>query len=300
MVSREAEFIKDIYVGFGRQAQQRPDMSMAEVRQMYETLHLATAEPEGVEYAETKVGGVPAIVAKPVGVETNLVILYCHGGGHVGCSSHSHRKLVGHLARAFGAVGYVLDYRRAPESPFPAAIDDVVQGYRWLLDQGADATKVVAMGDSAGGGTCANAVLRISELGLPLPGAMILLSPWLDMEMVGDSMDRNAEVDKAIQREALVAVRAAYLGDGTSPADPRVNPLHADLSVLPPTYLQAGGEETLVDDSYRFAERAKAAGVDVSVDVEQGMQHDFQCMAGRAPEADQAIDRLAAWLHSRI
>jgi acetyl esterase/lipase len=251
-----------------------------------------TAEPRGTDYVETDIGGVPAVWVLPKGHDPGAVLLCLHGGGFVGGSIYTHRKMFGHLAKAVGGRALLVDYRLAPAHVFPAQLDDVTAVYRRLLDEGAG--RIAVAGDSSGGGLALAMMLRARADGLPLPVAGLLISPWVDMALTGASYETNAATETFFFRDVVAQLAELYLG-GTSPTSPLASPLHADLTGLPPLYLQVGAEETLLDDSRLLAERARAAGVDVRLDVFAQQQHSFQMAAGRAPEADDAIARFAAW-----
>lgn len=255
-----------------------------------------TAEPRGVDYTEAEVAGMPGMWVTPKGALTDRVLLCIHGGGFLSGSLYTHRKLLGHLAKKTGVRGLLFDYRLAPAATHPAQLDDVTAAYGWLLGQGVEPGHVAVVGDSAGGGAGITLQLRARELGLPLPGAALLLSPWVDMEVSGDSYRTNGELDPFFTRDAVTTIAAVFLGEAGDPRDPMANPLYADLTGLAPIYIQVGGDETLLDDARRLADRARGAGVEVRLDVFDGMLHTFQMAAGRAPEADDAIDRLAAWV----
>ncbi|TCP48523.1 acetyl esterase/lipase [Tamaricihabitans halophyticus] len=300
MSSIESRELKAAYERIGQRLASQANMDLATMRDIYESLHTATAEPERVCYAEVDAGGVSALWCQPIESATDRVLVYTHGGGYMVGSMHMHRKLAGHIARAAGAFALVLDFRRAPESPFPAQLDDVEAAYRWLLERGVAAEHIALVGDSGGGGLCTTAVLRLRDRGLPLPAAVMAISPWYDMQLRGESLDSNAEYDAGVQRPVLEQMRAALLGTAIEPTEPLVNPLHADLTGFPPVLLQVGDQETLLDDATRFAERARNHGVDITLQVAVGMQHDFQLMAGRAVEADEAIDEIGAWLRHRL
>jgi epsilon-lactone hydrolase len=299
MASTQAESLKTLYRDWVERMTANPEMGLPEMRDMFEEWHLATAEPEGVTYTEVDAGGVPSMWCTPLGCAEDRVIVYTHGGGYVVGSMHTHRKLAGHLAKAAGCRSLVIDYRRAPEFPHPAPVEDAVTVYRWLLDQGIQAGHIATCGDSAGGGLCTAMVLKARDVGLPLPAAIMPLSPWYDMEGKGASLDGNAAVDVLVQREILMGMAAAFLGE-SAPSDPLANPLYAELAGLPPVLIQVGGDETLLDDSHRFADRARAAGVDVTVEVHPEMQHVFHFMAGRAPEADEAVAQLGTWVRGHL
>jgi epsilon-lactone hydrolase len=255
-----------------------------------------TAEPRDVDYIETEAGGLPAMWAIPKACAEDRVLLCIHGGGFVGGSIYTHRKLFGHIAKAVGARALSFDYRLAPSHTHPAPVDDATAAYRWLLEQRIEPAHVAFTGDSSGGGLTITAQLRAREQGLPLPAAAMPLSPWTDMEVVGESYRSNWSTEAFFYRELVQGLASMYLGDGGDARDPLANPLYADLSGLPPMYIQVAGDETLLDDSRRLADRARAAGVEVRLDVFPGQQHTFQRAAGRAPEADEAIRKLAGWV----
>ena len=255
-----------------------------------------TAEPRGVDHTELEVAGMTAMWVTPHGAAADRVLLFIHGGGFLSGSIYTHRKLAGHLAKAAGTRALLFDYRLAPAATHPAQLDDITAAYRWLLDQGIDAGHVALAGDSAGGGACLTLQLRARELGLPLPAAALLISPWVDMEVTGDSYRTNAELDPFFKRDAVKMIASTFLGGTGDPRDPLANPLHADLTGLAPLYIQVGGDETLLDDARRIDEHARKAGVESRLDVFPGMLHTFQMAAGRAPEADDAVRRFAAWV----
>ena len=277
-----------------------PEMDLFAMRAMLEEVHLEASEPEGVTYAEVDAGGVPAMWCMPLDAAADRVIFYTHGGGFVTNTMHSHRKLVGHLAKAVGTRALVIDYRLAPENPFPAQLEDAVAAYRWLLAQeGVRPEHVATAGDSAGGNLATTLVLKLRDLGEPLPAAIVAFSPWYDMESKGD-FDTNAATDALVTRELAQGMATMFLGEAGSPTDPLANPLHADPTGLPPMFLSAGGAETLRDNAERFADKARAAGVDVTVEVTPGMQHVFPFMAGRAPEVDATFANVGAWLRPKL
>ena len=197
----------------------------------------------------------------------------------------SHERLVGHIATATGCRALNLDYRLAPEHPHPAAVQDATAAYRWLLAQGYKPEHIAISGDSAGGGLTLATLLSIKENGMPQPAAGVPLSPWTDMEGLGESMTTNAPNDLLVQRDRLNGMAGSFLGEA-NPRDPLAAPLYGDYHGVAPLYIQVGGDETLLDDSTRVAERARAAGVDVTLDVFPEMQHVFQASAGNIPESD--------------
>ena len=188
-------------------------------------------------------------------------IVYTHGGGFAVGSADSHRKLAGHLAKALGVTAVVLHYRRAPEHPFPAQIEDAVAAYKALLDKGFDAEKISTAGDSAGGNLAIASVLKMRDLRLPLPGSVIAFSPWLDMALRGATLETNSATDALVSRGILEAMAGMFLGGKTDPRDPLANPLENDFKGFPPLYITAGGAETLLSDSETLHAKARAADV---------------------------------------
>lgn len=298
--SAESGALSDLYRSWVERMTANPAMDLPTMRDLFEEWHLPTAEPVGVSYEEVDADGVPAMWCVPEGCASDRVIIWTHGGGYVVGSMHSHRKVAGHLAKAAGVRALVLDYRRAPEHPHPAQVEDAVKAYRWLVRSEAIAPEHIATtGDSAGGGLCTSMVLALRDAGDPLPAAVLPISPFYDMEAKGESIESNAAVDVLVQKEILLAMAGMFLGGG-SPTDPLANPLHADPKGLPPMLIQVGGSESLLDDSTRFAAKAKAAGVDCTVEVYPEMQHVFHFLAGRAPEADRAIEAMAEWVRPKL
>jgi epsilon-lactone hydrolase len=259
-----------------------------------------TTEPGGVDYIETDAGGVLAMWAVPKGCVEDRVILCFHGGGFFSGSMYTHRKLYGHFAKAIGCRALILHYRRSPEHVHPAQVNDAVAAYQWLVDQGIRANHIAFVGDSAGGGLCITTALLARDMGLPVPAAVMPFSAWFDMEATGRSMEVNQGKDLLLNKGWVKAMAEMFLGENGNSKDPYANPLYADLKGLPPIYMQAGGDEVLLDDSLRLAELARKAGVDVSLDIFPGMQHSFQMAAGRAPESDDAIFRFVEWVKPRL
>jgi acetyl esterase/lipase len=255
-----------------------------------------TTEPRGVDYITAD--DVPALWIVPKDAVLDRVLLCMHGGGFIGGSIWSHRKMFGHLAKAVGARALVFDYRLAPEDTHPAQVDDATAVYRWLLDQGVSA--VAFCGDSCGSGLAITTQLRARELGLPLPVATLAISPWVDMEVTGSSYDANQDRDAFFHRELVQGLVSTFLGPDGDPRDPLANPLYGDLTGFGPIYVQVGGDEVLVDDARLLSEHAEKAGVDVRLDVFPDMQHTFQMGAGRVPEADDAIGRMADWVRPHL
>ena len=279
-----------------------PNLDLGTVRDICEALgEAAGKEPEDVAYAEVDAGGVPALWCIPAGCDQRGVVLFNHAGGSVVMSMATDRKAAGHLAKAAGIRALVLNFRRSPEHKFPAQQDDVDAAYRWLLSQGFRPDKIASAGHSVGANLAVSLAIRMRDQGLPLPGAIVSVSGWYDTELKSPTLESNAETDKILSMPLLNFFRDSWLS-GTDAAhnDPRVNLLYADLAGLPPIYICYGADEVLVGEIHEFADRAKAAGLDVSLyRVDEG-QHLFILGAGRVPETDAAITEMGHWLRSKL
>ena len=259
-----------------------------------------------VVYESINAGGVLAewvSIEEPNGNRTGTtaeerVMLYLHGGGYVLGSMRAYRGYFSRISRAAGARVLGLDYRLAPEFPFPAAVDDSVAAYRWLLSQGIDPGQIVFGGDSAGGGLAIATLVALRYLGEPMPAAVACVSPWVDLECTGDSMTSKAEVDPVVQREGLRFSAQRYIG-GLDWRAPLASPLYADLRGLPPLLIQVGTAETLLDDSTRLADLAKATGVKVDLDIWEDMIHVWPIFAPILPEGQQAIERIGDFVRQQ-
>ena len=300
MASKQTEALNALYRGWAAALQANPEMPLDEMRLMLEQWGNITGEPRGVDYIETAAGEVPALWAAPKNCAEDRVLLCAHGGGYVAASMYTHRKTYGHVAKAIGCRALIVDYRRAPENVHPGPVNDMAQSYKWLLDQGIRPGHVALIGDSAGGALAVTTILRTRQQGLPLPAATMPLSPWLDMEATGATFETNAQKDLIASRDMIQAMAGMFLGEGGNRRDPLANPLYADLTGLPPMYIQTGADETLLDDSRKLAELARKSGVDVTLEIVPEMQHVFQFLAGTAPEADGAIRHLADWVRPKL
>lgn len=272
--------------------------TIPEMRAGMEAIAGAAVIPADVQREPVSAGGVPAEWVAAENADRPRVILYLHGGGYVLGSINTHRELGSRLSRAAAARVLLIDYRLAPEHPHPAAVDDAVTAYRWLLSQGVSPSRLVVAGDSAGGGLTVATLVAVRDAGLPVPAAGVCLSPWVDLEGIGESMVTKAAVDPMVQRDGLLKMAEAYLG-GHSARTALAAPLYADLSGLPPLLIQVGTAETLLDDSTRLAECARKAGVQVSLEPWEDMIHVFQAFAAMLPEARQAIDRIGEFVRTK-
>jgi epsilon-lactone hydrolase len=264
-----------------------------------EGIYRLAKEPSDVTYDEVTVAGLPAIWGTPAGCDIGRVLLYFHGGGFVSGSKETHRKVAAHLAKVAGCRALIPDYRLAPEHTFPAQLDDARAVYDSLLDQGYQPSKIAFAGDSAGANIATAAALALKQDNRPLPAAIVAFSPWYDMEANGKTFESNASADVAISRQLVQTFGPLFLG-GHSPTDPLANPLYSDPAGLPPIYLTCGSHETLHDSVEQFAALSRRAGVDVELHVVEGMQHVYQLMAGRLPEADASIAAAGKWLRANL
>ena len=239
--------------------------------------------------------GVPAEWVVAPGADEGRAIYYLHGGGYAICSVNTHREMISRLSRAAAARALAIDYRLAPEHPFPAAVEDSVTGYRWLLSTGVRPARVAIAGDSAGGGLTVATLVALRDAGDPLPAAGICISPWVDLEGLGESMTSRAEADPTVQREGIVEMGQAYLG-GADPHSALAAPIYADLSGLPPLLIQVGTAETLLDDANRLEDRARKDGVDVTLELWEDMFHVWHSFAPVLPEAQKAVDRIGEFI----
>ncbi len=276
----------------------RTDLSWAERRRQMEEWQAGLALPDDVRVEPVDAHGVPAEWIDTPGASAQRVILYLHGGGYCMGSIATHRHLMQRIGRAAGARVLGVDYRLGPEHPFPAAVEDAVAAYRFLLASGVDPRAVAIAGDSAGGGLTIAALLALRDRGEPMPGAAVGLSPWTDLAGTGDSIRTKAALDPMVTADALALMARSYL-DGADPRNPLASPLFADLSVLPPLLLQVGSAEILLDDATRRAERGRAAGVTVELEAWDEMIHVFQAFPMLA-ESGKAIDRIGGFLRRHL
>jgi monoterpene epsilon-lactone hydrolase len=276
----------------------RPVLESPTVQQMragFEQMASALPVAPDVNCEPVKAGGVAAEWVTAPGADPGRAILYLHGGGYVIGSLNTHRAFAGMLSRAAQARVLVIDYRLAPEHPHPAAVEDAVSAYRWMLSSGLQPARIAVGGDSAGGGLAVATLVAIRDAGMTMPAAGVCLSPWVDLEALGASMTTKADVDPIVQKPALLQMAAMYLG-GKDPRTPLAAPLYADLSGLPPMLIQVGTSETLLDDAARLADRARKAGVNVTYEPWDGMIHVWQIFAPILEEGAQAIDRIGEFV----
>jgi epsilon-lactone hydrolase len=272
-------------------------MTIEERRAQYDKAERVFATPSDVAIERVTAPVQPAEWLTPPGARASVVVLYLHGGGYVIGSPRSHRHLAAAIARASGARALLLDYRLAPEQPFPAALDDAVAAYEWLLAHGIASRHLVIAGDSAGGGLTVATLLTLRDRGRPLPAAGVCISPWVDLSCSGASYASKAAVDPIVTRDSVAMMAKAYAGAG-DPKTPLLSPLFADLRGLPPLLVQVGSDEVLLDDALGLAERARRAGVDVAVEEWPAMIHVWHWFQPMLEDAERATARIGEFVRA--
>ena len=255
--------------------------------------------PDDVQQSPTTIGGVGAIEVTVPGADADGVILYFHGGVYVIGTAAATVPLVGELARRTGTRAITLDYRLAPEHPYPAAVADAQDAYQGLLEQGIDAGQIALAGESAGGGLAVATLLALRDAGVPLPSCAFLMSPYADLTLSGDSIADREAVDRTLTPEGLRLRILDYVA-GADASHPLISPVFADLTGLPPLLIQVGSNEILLSDALRLAERAATDDVTVTLDVTDGVGHVFQAFAAMLDEADAALVRASAFLRTNL
>ena len=257
----------------------------------------ALAPPPGVVIRREPAGPGRAEWVEPASECGAATVLFLHGSGYSKGSPATHRELVARIALAAQTHAFVPDYRLTPEHPFPAALLDALQAYRFVLERTAP-NQLIVVGDSAGGGLALALLLAARDCDMPMPAGVVTLSAWTDLAVTGPSTRPGAVDDPIVTGDMLRDAADLYLG-GADPRSPYASPLYGDLSKLPPLLMQVGGREVMIDDTHRLAESARAAGVDVTVDVYEAMSHVFQWRASTHPERDNAVARIAAFIKER-
>lgn len=252
----------------------------------------------GVKVEKIDMDGLPAEWLTPHTPEQSGVLLYLHGGGYIVCSPETHRPMVASLARQANARALVVDYRLAPEHPFPAALEDALKAYRWLIAQGVPAAHITVAGDSAGGGLTLALLLSLRDAGEAPPSGAALLSPWTDLTMSGWSHVTHRKRDPMLTTEGALLASHHYLA-GASPANPLASPLYGHFDGLPPMLIHVGGNEILLDDSLRLAEKVRAAGVEIEIKVWEDAPHVFQAFRF-LPQARASLSLIAVFLKARM
>jgi acetyl esterase/lipase len=280
----------DLYREMGKALEERGNVQG--FRLAYEEMMAGFAIPADVE--RVAVGGVPAEWFVAPGARQDRVLIYLHGGGYFMGNMRTHGEMIARMARAAGVKALGLEFRLAPENPFPAAVEDTLAAYRALLAQGYDPKKIAISGDSSGGCLTLAALVSFRYLGEPMPACAVPISPVSTWEATGDSYESRLDQDPIVTREVVQFIASMYTDRPLN--TPLVSPLHADLTGLPSMLVQVGGAEVLFDDSARIVEKAKAAGVQAELDEWPDMPHVWHCFAPILPEGQQAIDKMAAFI----
>jgi acetyl esterase/lipase len=287
----------------GMMSQGGPDFGAppAQARAEFEGLLASVPVAPDLKFEATQAGGVPGLWVDAPGVRPDRVMLFLHGGGYVSGSASGYRPLVGELGRAAKTRALAIDYRLAPEHPFPAAVDDIVASYKSLLDGGTLAKSIVFAGDSAGGGLVVAGMMAIRDAGLPLPSAGLSISPWLDLECAGASMNSKAKTDLALKKHSLLHAGQSYRGSVAGAGrGSQLSPLAGDLSGLAPLLIHVGSAEILLDDATRLAQRAGAADVSVRLEIWPNMPHVWHLFGFMLSEGRDAIHNAGVFLQSHM
>jgi acetyl esterase/lipase len=290
-------FVADKVVRLTMKRRFRRNPTVMELRPIMAEMPIRPA-PRRIKVETVELDGVSAELLTPRGVNENRALLYIHGGGFVAGVPANHRPLTWRLAEGVGIPVYAIDYRLAPEHPFPAGLDDCVTAYRALLAKGLSPEHIAIGGDSAGGNLTLATALKLKELGLPLPAALVCLSPVTDHEGFESRTD-NIKRDAMFDARMIPSVTPLYCPDA-DPTHPLVSPYRGDVTGLPPTLFHCSRDELLRDDSIRMAEKMKAAGVDATIEVWPGVFHVWQVTADVLPEARKAVANIVDFLKARL
>lgn len=299
MASLRARMVRWITARFVK----RIDAETADVNELRASLKKIvryTRKARHVSVDETEITGLYAEWLRPDGAPADKVLLYLHGGAYVVGDCSTHRQMVSHIARSAGIAALVPEYRLAPEHPFPAAIDDAVGIYRALLADGFSPSDVFIAGDSAGGALSVATMLSLRHIGVPLPAAAVLLSPFLDITASGETSLTRADQDPWFEAKDVPVVARHYCPGEPDLTHPLISPVFANVAGLPPTYIQVGDDEILLSDSTRFADKMNEAGREIELEIWPEMWHVFQIFVGKMPEARRAINRIGDYLKARI
>lgn len=275
-----------------------PDYDVAQARARFEKTAVFLGGAPDAKCEKVDAGGVPAEWVMAPGCDSGRAILYLHGGGYAIGSLNTHRRLAYDISAASAAKVLLIDYRLAPEHPFPAAIDDAAAAWRWLLQQGFAANRLAIAGDSAGGGLTIATLVNLRDKKLGLPACAVAISPWVDLEGLGNSITTRSAQDPMVQKDGLLWMAKMYL-NGKDAKTPLAAPLHADLKGLPPTLVQVGTAETLLDDAIRIAEKMHAAGVDARLAIWPNQLHVFPLFAPILSEGRDGCIEIGTFIRSK-
>jgi monoterpene epsilon-lactone hydrolase len=282
-----------------RQGQLDAGGDVQTLRTAFDQLMAQVPVPPDVQQSPVEVGGVAGVEVTIQGNDAGKVILYFHGGVYVIGSAAASVPLVGDLVRRTGTNAVTLEYRLAPEHPYPAAVDDARAAYEGLLDRGVVPGRIALAGESAGGGLAVATLLALREAGVPLPSCGYVMSPYVDLTLSGDSLAEKREADPLLTPDGLRARVPDYVGGGDA-SNHGISPIFADLTGLPPLLIQVGSHEVLLSDALRLAQRAAISDVPITLEVTPGVPHVFQAYAAMLDEAGVALDRAAAFLQAQL
>ncbi|HZP98467.1 MAG TPA: alpha/beta hydrolase [Reyranella sp.] len=275
---------------------EKPDVAQSRAR--YEKLAQVLGSAPDAKVEKVDAGGVPAEWVAAPGADGARAVLYLHGGGYAIGSLNTHRRLAYDISAASSARVLVIDYRLAPEHPFPAAVEDSVKAWRWLLAQGIAPNRLAIAGDSAGGGLTIATLVSLRDQKLALPACAVAISPWVDLEGLGTSMTARSQQDPMVQKAGLLWMAGMYL-NGKDPRTPLAAPLHADLKGLPPVLVQVGSAETLLDDATRLAEKLHKAGGEVKLAIWPNQLHVFPFFAPVLSEGRDGCVEIGTFIRAR-
>ncbi|MGV9171413.1 MAG: alpha/beta hydrolase [Promethearchaeia archaeon] len=274
--------------------------SVEAVRKGLDQIALLSKIPKDIECEPVDINGIDGEWIRAPEADLDKVLLYLHGGGFIAGSIDTHRDLVSRISRAANISVLIIDYRLAPEHPFPAGLEDAFKTYQWLLSKkNLNAEDIIIGGDSAGGGFTLSVLIKARDEGLPLPAAAICISPATDLAGTGDTYESKAKLDPFLSPELVIFMRETYL-QNTDPKNPLASPLFANLHGLPPIYIQVGTAEILFDDSKRIAKKLESADIEVELDIWEDMIHVFAAFAAIAPEGKKAIENIAQFIKKHI
>ncbi|MFX1568616.1 MAG: alpha/beta hydrolase [Promethearchaeota archaeon] len=297
MVSKEFENLRRILKERKLSAEKK---RVEEERRSFEQITALVSLPKDIKMIKFLVKAISCVWIESPNCNQNNVIFYLHGGGYITGSIDTNKDLVARIARVSESRVLFIEYRLAPEFPFPAALEDAISAYEWLINtEHISPNNIIFFGESAGGGLALSTLIKIKELSLQLPAAAILLSPWVDLDFTGDSIKNNAKIDPFITFDTMLFYARLYIGNN-NPRDPNISPLYADLKDLPPLLIHVGSAELLLDDSRRLAEKAKISGVDVELEIWKDMTHVFHAFAGLIPEGQRAINKIGVFIRSLL
>jgi monoterpene epsilon-lactone hydrolase len=276
-----------------------PNKTIDEMRRGVESLSKLAGLPSKTNVEKIKLNNISAEWVCSKEAREDRVILYLHGGGYNICSPNTHRELSAYISMASSAKVLLIDYHLAPEHPFPTALEDATLTYRWLLKNGFSGGDIALAGDSAGGGLAIATSISLRDGGNPPPTSIACISPWTDLEMSGNSIKTHAQIDPMLNLQSIKLMASNYIGEN-DPRNPLISPIYANLKGIPPMLIHVGSDEMLLDDSTRIAEKAKSAGVDVTLKIYDKMWHVWHLNAKLMPEAKNAIKELGSFIRSHF